>query len=198
MRLDHIAYRVSDRKKSADFFIAAFGYRVQQEFDINFPDGTCAKCIALEPPEKRSDVVMPWKLEGQVGVNHTAWSSDGAALTREFPITAEFHLAPEIFVSDGTEGSVVGDWVKVRNGVGGVHHMAYQVEDVRQTMKTWIDNGWAEFTTKDVLTCPEDELDQVFSMPSPLTGVIYEFIKRGSRGFCNKNVEKLMTSTKGL
>lgn len=185
MRLDHVAFRVADRKKTAQFFIDALGYRVQQEFDINFPDGTTAKCIALEPSEKKEQGI-PWTQIGTFGLEPSNAPKN------------EYHLPPEIFVSDGTEGSVVGDWVKARGGVGGIHHMAYQVEDVRATMKLWIEKGWAEFTTTDVLTCPEDELDQIFSKPSPLTGVIFEFIKRGAHGFCNKNVERLMSSTKGL
>ena len=44
MRLDHIAYRVKDRFKTAQFFIKAFGYRIADDlpegFDIQFEDGT--------------------------------------------------------------------------------------------------------------------------------------------------------------
>ena len=40
MRLDHIAYRVKDRFKTAQFFIKAFGYRIAEDlpegFDIQF------------------------------------------------------------------------------------------------------------------------------------------------------------------
>jgi len=179
MRIDHIAYRTKNRKETAKFFMDAFGYKVQQEFDIDFPDGTKAQCIALQPPEKKEEGI-PWIVTGLD------------------PLQSEYHLAPEIFVSDGPEGSIVGDWVKARGGIGGIHHIALLTDDVRATMKLWIDRGFAEFTTTDVLTCPEDELDQVFTKPNPLTGVIYEFIKRGAKGFCNKNVERLMTSTKGL
>lgn len=63
MRLDHIAYRVKDRNKTAQFFIDAFGYKIQTEFEINFDDGTTAKCIALEPPEKikaSNALKIPW------------------------------------------------------------------------------------------------------------------------------------------
>ena len=61
MRLDHIAYRVADRQKTADFFIKSFGYRMQTEFEINFDDGSKAKCFALEPPEKPVDEA-PWSV----------------------------------------------------------------------------------------------------------------------------------------
>jgi catechol 2,3-dioxygenase-like lactoylglutathione lyase family enzyme len=174
MRLDHIAYRVADRKKTAKFFMSAFGYKVQTEFDIHFDDGSAAKCIALEPPEKLGEEV-PWKTF--------------AAGTEQ-----EYHLPPEIFVSDGSPDSVVGQWVAARGGVGGVHHLAYQVDSVEGTMREWREKGYAEFSSEDVLRCPE--LTQVFTKPSELTGVIYEFISRGRHGFCQDNVKDLMLSTR--
>jgi hypothetical protein len=42
-----------------------------------------------------------------------------------------YHIAPEIFVSDGSPGSIVGDWVAARGGVGSIHHLAYQVPSVK-------------------------------------------------------------------
>jgi catechol 2,3-dioxygenase-like lactoylglutathione lyase family enzyme len=36
MRLDHITYRVADRNRTVRFFREAFGYKVQQEFTIDF------------------------------------------------------------------------------------------------------------------------------------------------------------------
>ena len=61
-------------------------------------------------------------------------------------------------------------------------------------MREWREKGFAEFSTDDVLRCPD--LVQVFTKPSQLTGVIYEFIDRGKHGFCADNVKNLMTSTK--
>jgi len=182
MRLDHIAYRVADRKKTAQFFIDAFGYRVQDQFEIKFDDGSTARCLALEPPEKLASATtpLPW--------THLSHLPDG--------VKQEFHMPPEIFVSDGEPGSVVFEWVKHRDGVGGIHHLAYQVPSVKAKMKEWKDRGYAEFTTQDVLTCPD--LVQVFTKPSSLTGVIYEFIERGAHGFCRDNVKNLMDSTRGL
>lgn len=174
MRLDHIAYRVADRKKTAQFFIDAFGYKVQTEFDIHFDENHTAKCIALEPPEKLGEDV-PWKVF--------------APGTEQ-----EYHLPPEIFISDGSPDSVVGQWVAARGGVGGVHHLAYQVDSVEDTMREWREKGYAEFSSEDVLRCPE--LTQVFTKPSALTGVIYEFISRGRHGFCQDNVKDLMLSTR--
>ena len=162
MRLDHIAYRVSNRERTASFFLKAFGYRLQQEFTIDFGNGQSAQCIALEPPEKLD----------------------------------EGTLAPEVFVSDGSPGSIVGDWVAARGGVGGIHHLAYQVENVEQTMRLWQQKGYAEFTSESPLRCPG--ITQVFTRPSELTGIIYEFIERGEFGFCKDNVRALMESTRGI
>jgi len=173
MRLDHIAYRTADRNKTSQFFIDAFGYKIANEFKIVFDDESTAKCIALQPPEKIIDD-LPWTC--------------GYA-------TASYHMAPEVFVSDGTPESIVGKWVAAHDNIGGVHHLAYQVDDVRAVAKEWLDKGWSEFSG-DVLTCPEDDLDQVFTKPHPMTGVIYEFIKRGKHGFCEKSVKSLMLSTK--
>lgn len=184
MRLDHIAYRVADRNKTAQFFIDAFGYRIQTEFEIEFDDGSKAKCLALEPSEKPAGKDLPW-------TNLLHLPGDAVS-----PMYAEFHLPPEIFVSDGLPGSIVGDWVAARGGIGGIHHIAYQVTSVEQKMQEWRDKGYAEFTSDKPLKCPG--LTQVFTKPSALTGVIFEFIERGEHGFCAANVKDLMLSTKGL
>lgn len=183
MRLDHIAYRVRDRNKTAQFLIKCLGYRLATDlpegFDIQFEDGSLAKCLVLEPSEKTLENA-PW----------TALTSINGIETQEY------HMPPEIFVSDGSNGSVVKSWVEARGGVGGIHHLAYQVASVEDTMKEWIEKGYAEFTTNEPLKCPE--LTQVFTKPSELTGVIYEFIERGKQGFCKDNVKDLMGSTKNL
>ena len=174
MRIDHIAYRVKDRHKTVKFFQEAFDYKIADEFQVDFDDGSFAKCFALEPPEKIQ--CMPYS-----HVSFGVW---------------DMHMAPEIFVSDGTPDSIVGKWVDERNGIGGIHHVAYQVESVEGTMKEWKEKGYAEFTTDKPLTCPG--LTQCFTKPSELTGVIYEFIERdrNSQGFCRENVRSLMESTK--
>lgn len=186
MRLDHIAYRVKDRKKTADFFINALGYRIQTEFDIDFSDGTKAKCIALEPPEKPKTENFNWFLNQYIG------NFEQEEINKD--LVCQYHIPPEIFVSDGTPDSIVGKWVERRDGVGGVHHLAYQVESVQKTMDEWKLKGYAEFSSEKPLTCPG--LTQVFTKPSELTGVIYEFIERGAQGFCKDNVKDLMESTK--
>ena len=184
MRLDHIAYRVADRHKTVEFFKNAFGYTVQTEFEIEFEDNSKAKCFALEPPEKNTNIKnVPW-----------AWRVLGIdGLSDDITQDQVYHLAPEIFVSDGTPGSIVGNWVSARGGIGGVHHMAYQVKSVVDTMQEWLEKGYAEFCTNEPLKCPG--LTQVFTKPSELTGVIYEFIEREGQGFCAENVKDLMLST---
>jgi 4-hydroxyphenylpyruvate dioxygenase-like putative hemolysin len=118
----------------------------------------------------------------------------GVQYTQE-AVHAEYHAPPEIFVSDGPSGSIVGDWVAGRGNIGGVHHVAYQVDDVAGTMKKWKEVGYAEFLSEKPLTCPG--LEQVFTKPSELTGIIYELISREGKGFCEDNVKNLMLSTVG-
>ena len=181
MRIDHMAYRVKDRYKSAQFFIDCLGYRISEElpegFKIEFADNTTADCLVLVPTENVSTKTLPW-------VHFTREQND------------EYHMAPEIFISDGPEGSIVGDWVSARGGVGGVHHIAYQVENVEEKMLEWIELGYAEFASEKPLSCPG--LVQVFTKPSELTGIIYELIERENHGFCKDNVKLLMESTKGF
>jgi len=183
MRLDHIAYRVANREVTAQFFIKCFGYRIAEDlpdgFQIEFEDNSQARCYVLLPPEEL-DMNTPWL--------HLGVFADGEK--------QEYHKPPEIFVSEGSAGSIVEDWVNKRDGVGGIHHLAYQVESVADKMKEWKEKGYAEFTTAEPLTCPG--LSQCFTKPSALTGVIYEFIERETVGFCKDNVKDLMNSTKGI
>ena len=182
MRLDHIAYRVRDRYKSSKFFREAFGYEVGTEFQIEFDDGSKADCLALVPPERRPEHTDLWTLSTTLGFN-------------ELEVAVEYHSPPEIFVSDGARGSIVGDWVHARGGVGGIHHIAYQCDSVADTMKDWKEKGYAEFLSDEPMECPG--LKQVFTKPSELTGVIYELISREGKGCCELNVKGLMESTKG-
>jgi len=179
MRIDHIAYRVKDRFKSAELFIKCFGYRLAEDlpdgFQISFEDNSVADCLVLLPPEQISGK-MPWMTE---------------VFFEEF---TSYHMAPEIFISDGTADSIVGKWVEQRGNIGGIHHIAYQVDDVEKTMREWETRGFAEFASKAPLSCPG--LVQVFTKPSELTGVIYEFIEREDHGFCVNNVKQLMESTR--
>ena len=182
MRLDHIAYRTADRIKTAQFFIDVFGYSIQTEFEPIFPDGTSqgVKCIALEPPEK---------FKGEK-LHEFSWMH-----TYECPgFKQEFHLAPEIFVSDGPPTSIVGKWVAERGGIGSIHHCAYQVNDVQKAMNEWKDKGYAEFASEEPFKC--ENLIQIFSKPSLVTGIIFELIQRDKYGFCAESVAKLMESSR--
>lgn len=185
IRCDHLAFRVADRNKTAEFFIKCFDYRIAEDlpegFDITFEDGSMAKCLVLLPPQKISDT-LPW----------TTFLVDPQTKLKQ-----EYHLPPEIFISDGNDGSIVKEWVEKRKDIGvSLHHIAYLVDSVEETMKEWQEKGYAEFTTDKPLTCPG--LKQIFTKPSELTGIIYEFIERGKHGFCKDNVKDLMNSTKGL
>tara|TARA_A100001011_G_C14304019_1_gene842163 strand:- start:540 stop:1082 length:543 start_codon:yes stop_codon:yes gene_type:complete len=179
MRLDHVAYRVRDRNKAAKFFCETMFYRLDSElphgFDIQFEDGTNAKCLVLVPLER---------VDKQLNMKEYVKYSPMRA--------AEYHMAPEIFVSDGTDSSIVANWV-AKNGPG-IHHIAYETINVEEMMKHWQSQG-VEFASKKPLVC--DDLIQVFTKPHPITGVIYELIQRKTFGFCKDNVKNLMKSTKG-
>lgn len=188
MRIDHIAYRTKDRVATSKFFCDALGYKIQQEFSISFDDGSTAQCIALEPPEKpRKNFPIPWTLSREfIDDNKTIAKND-------------YHLAPELFVSDGPPESIVGYWVTSRNGIGGIHHVAYQVNSVSKIMEEWKAKGYAEFSSDEPMRCPEDNLVQVFTKPIiAMGGIIVEFIERGEHGFCAENVKNLMEATKNL
>ena len=188
MRLDHIAYRVKNRYETADFFKKAFGYKVGTEFQIKFDDGSKADCLALLPPEERHPDTFEWDV-------FLADAPDKENLTEETEFHS-YHAPPEIFVSDGNEGSIVGDWVAERGNIGGIHHIAYQVDDVKKIMDEWKKKGYAEFYSDEPITCENPNLTQVFTKPSKLTGVMYEFINREGAGFCKDSVKELMESTK--
>jgi len=180
MRLDHIAYRVRDRKKAAKFFCETLFYRFDPDmpdgFDIQFEDGTNAKCLVLVPFERSNK-----QLNMKEYVKFNTWRS------------AEYHLAPEIFISDGSDSSIVSNWVN-KNGPG-VHHIAYETINVEEMMKHWKTDG-VEFASQNPLI--RNDLIQVFTKPHPITGIIYELIQRKTFGFCKDNVKDLMNSTKGL
>ena len=189
MRLDHIAYRVKDRYKTATFFKDTLGYTIGTEFQIEFDDNSTADCLALIPSETRPYRTDDWISNTTLcHENIEQWIDE---VGDEENVT--LHAPPEIFVSDGPPGSIVGDWVSDRNGVGGIHHIAYQVDSVADVMKQWKEAGYAEFLSEEPMTCPG--LTQVFTKPSELTGVIYELISREGDGFCEDNVKNLMLST---
>ena len=172
MRLDHIAFRVRHKDTAIKFLTENLFYKAACPFELVFDDGSTCECMAMEPPEK---------LNPSHYVHHDdLW---------------EYHLAPEIFVSEGGKNSIVSDWVVQRNGLGGIHHIAYQVFHIDQLVKDWKANG-VQFSS-DIIDCPEDDLRQVFTKPiAALGGLIIELIERGDKGFCKNSVKNLMESTK--
>ena len=158
MRLDHIAYRVKDRHKTAKFLEDTLGYKIVNEFTITFQDKTTADCIALTPPEDRSKNIEDWNININTGPDNLS--------TKTMDLTFTHHL--KFLLVMEPKGSIVGDWVESRGGVGGVHHLAYQVDDVEKVMSEWKDKGYVEFLTEEPLFCKETKLTQVFSKPSEL------------------------------
>ena len=178
-RIDHLAFRTLDRKKCVDFFIEALGYQFADEFPIVLEKYDTATCTVLEP-STRTKGVLPWTAMIPVGTEQQ-----------------EYELSPELFISEGTPGSLVHQWASKRDG-GGLHHIALQVpqdSSVKAEMDKWKQNGWVQgFTTDEPIVC--NELTQVFSQYNPLLGVIFELIERKEAGFCRSSVRELMLSTK--
>ena len=198
MRLDHIAYRSRSRYKTSSFLQKCFGYDVAEEFFIDFGDGTKAECIA-HAPRSRVATSAPFIVNGNdlnpTFIKKTRVDENPYALAN-WMMRNEYHSPPEIFVSDGPEGSIVGDWVASKNdGKGGVHHIAYQTMNIDRAVEEWKGCG-VEFLSEEPLSCPG--LRQIFTTENELTGVIYELIERvGEEGkaFCKENVKNLMEST---
>lgn len=180
-RIDHLAFRTIDRAKCVKFFKDALGYREQAEFTIFFDElkTDSAICTALEPNDRVNNEI-PWVQFLPFGGKNQ-----------------EYVLSPEIFVSEGSTGSIVHKWASSRDG-GGLHHIALQVPastTVEEEMSKWLKMGWAEEFSSDVIKC--DSLCQVFTRPSKITGVIFELIQRKEYGFCRASVKTLMESTSG-
>ncbi len=183
MIIDHIAYRVRERHKAALFFTEALNYKIVDEFTIDLEKGQQAQCLVLKPQNESVDFKMVPHMIGGMQVGMTG-----------VPIYPE---QPEIFISDGSEGSIIDNWVKSKGGVGGVHHMAYRTDSVERTMKEWKEKGFCEFLTDAPLKC--NGLTQIFTTPQEATGIIIELIeKEDGVNFCAKNVQNLMKSTKDL
>lgn len=177
-RIDHLAFRVLNRGRAVDFFTKALGYRLSAKhpdgFQVDFEDGTYARCSVLEPKNSKIGTHTPWVL--------SLPDSD-----------IQYHYPPEIFVSEGSKGSIVDKWVRKKGN--GLHHVAVLVNSVEETQKEWIENGYAEFASDHPTKCPG--LTQIFSKPSDITGIIWELIEREplDDGFCAENVKTLMEST---
>jgi len=176
MRLDHIAFRVLNRNLAKQYFCNHFGYKISNDFTVDFPDKTYANCYVLSPQEnldKRLPFLYPINnIYGHKVVN--------------------YHMAPEIFLSQGSKGSIVEKWVNENKTK--LHHLAFQVNNVKCIMNDLKKQGLIEFTSNEPLKC--QGLTQIFTKPCPFTGLIYEFIEREKEGFCVENVKDLMESTK--
>ena len=190
MRLDHIAYRVKDRTKTTKFFDDCFGYQCIGTWDLEYDDGSTTRFNMLVPPEKRPPKAEMWTHYGPREAVFLASPS------LNLEANCEYHAPPEIAVSDGPLGSIVGDWVaKTNSGVGGIHHIAYAINNIDEVFDDWTNKG-IEFLTDEVVDCPDDDLRQIFTKPQPLLGdVIIELIQRGNKGFCQNSVKKLIEST---
>ena len=52
MRLDHIAFRITDKTAALSLLHNLLGYNEESPFEIVFEDGTKVACMTMVPPEK--------------------------------------------------------------------------------------------------------------------------------------------------
>lgn len=175
--IHHIAYRVRDKDEAAKFFISHLNYYVQDKFPIYFNDDKTdvAQCLALSPINSIDNQSFCF-LEPYIP---------------NLSFRAEWHRPPEIFISEGTQNSIVGEWVN-RKGPG-IHHIAFAVYNIREVVDKWISDG-IEFSSNDVMEC--DGLKQIFTKEHPVLGIVFELIETTNKGFCVSNVKNLMEASK--
>ncbi len=102
-----------------------------------------------------------------------------------------------IFIDQGLDwDNIITQWVKKHGS--GLHHMAYLVDDIHATVAELKKQG-IQFTT-DHIVDTGGGLKQLFTLPSPITGLITEIIQRDQDDifFVQANVEELIRSTEGL
>lgn len=185
MRLDHIAHRVKNKEETRKFFEECLGYKLLDTFDLKFDDGTTCECYAMAPPEQYQDMPTNYR--------YGVFEHDRTTGLEKYIETHEFHLAPQVFISQGEPGSIVSRWVE-KNG-NGIHHLAYEVDNINDVMAHWELFG-IKFLSEP-LVCDDGTLVQVFTEPDPYTGMTYELIQRMGSNFCRESVKALMESTDG-
>jgi 4-hydroxyphenylpyruvate dioxygenase-like putative hemolysin len=102
-----------------------------------------------------------------------------------------------VFVDQGLDwDNIITKWVKTNGSK--MHHMAYLVDDIYDAANEMRHQGM-EFTSKDVIDTGGG-LKQLFTLPSPVTGMITELIQRERDDifFVQGNVIELIRSTEGL
>ena len=183
MIIDHIAYRSLDRNKTSSFLCKLYDYTIQDEFWLDFQDGSKARCYSLGPKDKYE---FPY----------TYYYPYQGFNPPQPDIPLIYHKPPEFFVSEGEEGSIVWNWLKAKGIESGVHHVALSVDSVRDTIKWCKDNKMCEFSTEEPIWCESEGLLQIFTKEVPELGHVIEFIERKGKGFCNNNIKILIESSK--
>lgn len=142
----------------------------------------------------RNEAVKTLTLAGYYVVDEFDLVLDDGSTAKSFAL--RHPINPEVFVSSGPPGSKIHRWVERRGGKGAIHHIAYAVDDVWETMRAWQAEGMA-FDRDEPLVCSCDEpLVQVFTKEDPASGLVYELITRnGHPGFCRENVTRLMSGS---
>lgn len=117
MRIAHIEYSVADLGRAADLFCGSFGCRVKSHK---------GDFLVLDPPEKPTRGRAGLLIRQFVGPA----SSDSDFI--DPGMFAEFHMPPEIILSQSNSGFV------------GIHHVAYEVDNIKETSLKFRDLGIVE------------------------------------------------------
>lgn len=175
MKLDHIALRLTpeNHKKALEMYVALFEYSIIDTFAPTFSDDP------NDTQECTCTVLCP-------------------------PIdSTKKPNGPQLFISSSTDpNSIVAKWVEKRKQTGSfVHHMAYVVSNIKESMEKFKKFGY-EFLGDKIISC-ENGLQQTFTRPVDLTGVIYELMEKPilengemeDVNFCKSSVGNLMKAT---
>lgn len=133
------------------------------------PNKSFAKCIVLSPSEKPK---VNEKLSSYIRVLKANPESIFSEREIEDEKYVEYHIPPNIFVLDGNENSEINNWVKKRSNLGGIHHIAFQVKNLKKIINTLEEKKYVELSYTSLL-----KFNRIFTKPNKFTGLIYEFIE---------------------
>jgi len=90
MKLDHTAYRVKDRDQFAKHLEMTLGYWIQDDFKLDFSDGSIARSYLMQSVENadvfisegdKGSVVWQWVFDNGPGPHHLAYAVDDVVET---------------------------------------------------------------------------------------------------------------------
>lgn len=128
--VDHYAIRTNDKEEASKFYTKIMNYSIQEEFDLQFEDGSSSLSYALSPPHAglpevflsegdASSIVGKWVTSHGVGIHHVAiavdniqevfedWLSKGVEFTAPKPLYCEEEGLTQIFTKENPHTGLV-------------------------------------------------------------------------------------------